>query len=142
VKVIFYPAYLSTADRLIAMEYNTATLTCDIGVFPSFYEPWGYTPVEAAAQGTLAITSDLAGFGQFIKGKGDGITVLSMDGVEYAKIVNELYENLYQLVDMEKKELTRRRINAKELASLSDWRLLVKNYVKAHTLALKNLDSK
>ncbi|HHQ44553.1 MAG TPA: hypothetical protein ENN13_00260, partial [Candidatus Altiarchaeales archaeon] len=74
VKVIFYPAYLSSSDRLIGLEYNQATLTCDLGVFPSFYEPWGYTPVETAVQSTPAITTDLAGFGQFIQGKGEGIT--------------------------------------------------------------------
>ncbi|MFH1055564.1 MAG: hypothetical protein V1744_05675 [Candidatus Altiarchaeota archaeon] len=139
VKVIFYPAYLSSADRLIAMEYNAATLTCDVGVFPSFYEPWGYTPLETAAQGTLAVTSDLAGFGQFISGKGDGIQVLSMDNVEYGKIVDELYTRLYEIVNMEKKELTRRRMNAKELAGLADWHILVKNYFKAYTIASKNM---
>ncbi|MBD3389098.1 MAG: hypothetical protein GF416_08425 [Candidatus Altiarchaeales archaeon] len=137
VKVIFYPAYLSSADRLIALEYNQATLTCDMGVFPSFYEPWGYTPLETAAQGTLAVTTDLAGFGQFIEGKGEGIHVMKVDGVEYQKIVNELYKKLHELVNMERKELTKRRLNAKELASLADWKFLVENYVKAHDLALK-----
>lgn len=137
VKVIFYPAYLSTADRLIAMEYNQATLTCDAGIFPSFYEPWGYTPLETAAQGTLAVTTDLAGFGQFIRGKGDGINVLAADDVEYEKIVDELYKVMHEIVHMEKKELTRRRMNAKELAGLADWRFLIENYVKAHDLALK-----
>jgi glycogen synthase len=139
VKVIFYPAYLSSADRLIAMDYNPATLTCDAGVFPSFYEPWGYTPLETAVQGTLAITSDLAGFGQFIQDKGDGIKVLRLDGEPYDKIVEELYEKLYEITNMEKKELTRRRTNAKELAGQADWKKLVKNYVKAHKIAIKKI---
>jgi glycogen synthase len=142
VKVIFYPAYLSSADRLIAMDYNPTTLTCDVGVFPSFYEPWGYTPLETAVQGTLAVTTDLAGFGQFIEGKGDGVKVLKMDGVEYNKIVDELFGNLLEIVLMEKKELTRRRLNAKELAGLADWKILIKNYVKAHALAHKNLEGR
>jgi glycogen synthase len=139
VKVIFYPAYLSSADRLIAMDYNPATLTCDVGVFPSYYEPWGYTPLETAAQGTLAITTDLAGFGQFIEGKGDGIQVLKVDGVDYNKVVEQLYEKLHEVVWMEKREMTRRRMNAKELTNLADWKALVKNYVKAHGQAVKNL---
>ena len=142
VKVIFYPAYLSSADRFIALEYNQATLTCDVGVFPSFYEPWGYTPLETAAQGTLAITTDLAGFGQFIKGKGNGIQVLNVDGVEYRKTVDELYMKLLEIVHMEKKELTNRRINAKELAALADWRFLIENYVKAHDLALERMKNR
>jgi glycogen(starch) synthase len=139
VKVIFYPAYLSSADRFIALEYNQATLTCDVGVFPSFYEPWGYTPLETAAQGTLAVTTDLAGYGQFIKGKGDGIQVLDVDGVEYGRIVDELYMKLHEIVHMDKKELTRRRMNAKELAALADWRFLIENYVSAHDIALAKL---
>jgi len=139
VKVIFYPTYLSSADRLISMDYNPATLTCDVGVFPSFYEPWGYTPLETAAQGTLAVTTDLAGFGQFIAGKGDGIQVLKLDGVPYDRIVEELNQRLYEIVIMEKKELTRRRLNAKELAGLADWRILAKNYFKAHQMAIKKI---
>jgi glycogen synthase len=142
VKVIFYPAYLSSADRLVGLDYNPATLTCDVGVFPSFYEPWGYTPLETAAQGTLAITTDLAGYGQFIEGKGDGVQVLSQDGVPYEKIVDELYKRMYEIVQMEKKELTRRRMNAKELAGLADWRILIKNYVKSHSLAVKSMQSR
>ncbi len=137
VNVVFYPAYLSTADRLISMDYNQATLTCDVGVFPSFYEPWGYTPLETAAQGTLAITTDLAGFGQFIKGRGDGIGVLEVEGTPYDKMVDELQARLYEIVVMEKRELTKRRLNAKELAASADWKVLIENYVKAHDLALK-----
>ncbi|MFH0863329.1 MAG: hypothetical protein V1875_09940 [Candidatus Altiarchaeota archaeon] len=139
VKVIFYPAYLSSADRLISLDYNPGTLTCDVGVFPSYYEPWGYTPLETAAQGTLAITTDLAGFGQFIDGKGDGIQVLKLDGIEYDKVVDELYNKMYDIIGLEKKELTRRRMNAKELAGLADWKMLIKNYVKAHQLAVRNV---
>ncbi|MCX6695451.1 MAG: glycogen/starch synthase [Candidatus Altiarchaeota archaeon] len=137
VKVIFYPAYLSSSDRFISLEYNQATLTCDIGVFPSFYEPWGYTPLETAAQATLAVTTDLAGFGQFIEGKGDGIKVLKVDNRPYDKIVEELYKTLYEIVKMPKKELTEKRINAKELSRLADWSILVENYFKAHAMATK-----
>jgi glycosyltransferase involved in cell wall biosynthesis len=121
------------------MEYNPATLTCDVGVFPSFYEPWGYTPLETAAQGTLAITTDLAGFGQFIQDKGDGIKVLKMDGIEYGNVVEQLFAQMQEIVTMEKKELTRRRMNAKELAGLADWHVLAKNYMKAHSVAVKNI---
>ena len=137
VKAIYYPAYLSSGDRLISMEYGPATLTCDVGVFPSFYEPWGYTPLETAAQGTPTITSDLAGYGQFIKGRGDGIHVLSMRERQYDEIVNELCLKLREIVEMPKSELTMRRMNARQLAHLADWKSLAKNYVKAHGMALE-----
>jgi len=137
VKVIFYPAYLSSSDRFISLEYNQATLTCDVGIFPSFYEPWGYTPLETAAQATLAVTTDLAGFGQFIDGKGSGIKVLKANNTPYEKIVEELHNNMYEIVKMPKKDLTERRINAKELSRLADWSILSENYFKAHEMALK-----
>ncbi|MBD3261479.1 MAG: hypothetical protein GF334_07325 [Candidatus Altiarchaeales archaeon] len=139
VKVIFYPAYLSAADRMIGLEYNEATLTCDMGVFPSFYEPWGYTPVEAAVQATPSVTSDLAGFGQFIKGKGEGIKVLDMEGIEYDQIVDQLYQHLLELSNMEKEQLTALRINAKKLSKSVDWDVLAENYVKAHKMAVSKV---
>ncbi|MEK6967494.1 MAG: glycogen/starch synthase, partial [Nanoarchaeota archaeon] len=67
VKVIYYPVFLSGADRLLDVGYYEGISGCHLGVFPSYYEPWGYTPLETAALGTCAITTDLAGFGKFIK---------------------------------------------------------------------------
>lgn len=140
VKVIYYPAYLSSADRLIALDYDQATLTCDLGVFPSYYEPWGYTPLETAAQCSLSITTDLSGFGKFIEGKGPGIYVLKRDGGHsWEDVVEDLAAKMYEIVTLPRKELVQRRINAKELSRLADWKILVENYVQAHDQALKNV---
>src|SRR3990167_3305558 len=65
VKVIFYPTYLSGADGLIDLSYYEAIVGCHLGVFPSLYEPWGYTPLEAGALGVACVTTDLAGFGRY-----------------------------------------------------------------------------
>ncbi len=137
VKVVFYPEYISAEDNLIEMDYDSMITTFDVGVFPSFYEPWGYTPLEVAAHGTIAVTSDLSGYGQFMKGRGDGVKVLARRGVEYDKASDELYRYLYKLLNMNKRELNMRRKNAKKLSDLADWRSLVKNYSKAYELALK-----
>lgn len=142
VKVIYYPAYLSTADRLISLDYGDATITCDIGVFPSYYEPWGYTPIETAAQGTLAITTDQAGFGRFIQGKGIGIHVLERMEKPRQDIVNELADKLFEVTELSKDELALRRMNAKRLSMLCDWRSFVKNYVIAHDMAVDKVYSK
>ncbi|MFC2154565.1 glycosyltransferase, partial [Candidatus Altiarchaeota archaeon] len=141
VKVIFYPAYLSTADRLIPLDYNEATSTCDVGVFPSYYEPWGYTPLESAALGSLAITTDLAGFGKFIEGKGEGIYVLKRENRDWEEVVKDLTEKLYEIVTLPRKELIHRRTNAKELSALADWKILAKNYLDAHDLAVEKAKS-
>lgn len=136
VKVVYYPAYLSSADRLIPLSYDDATLTCDVGVFPSYYEPWGYTPLEVAAQGGLSITTDLAGFGRFIDGKGDGIYVLKREDRPWEDLVADLTAKLTEIVQLPKKERIRRRINAKELSYLADWKVLAEHYFSAHEMAL------
>ncbi|MFH0860003.1 MAG: glycosyltransferase [Candidatus Altiarchaeota archaeon] len=137
VKVIFYPSYLSPADRLISLDYNEATITCDVGVFPSYYEPWGYTPLETIAQGSLAITTDCAGFGKFIEGRGRGVHVLKIEGRRWEDIVEDLAKKLYEIANLTKNELSERRINAKMLSTHADWGDFVKNYIVAHDLAVE-----
>ena len=68
VKVIFYPAYLTGTDRLLNLTMREAIQGRHLGVFPSYYEPRGYTPLEAAAEGEPAGTSDLSGLGGFTAG--------------------------------------------------------------------------
>jgi len=137
VKVIYYPAYLSAADRLIGMDYSDSIMTCDVGVFPSYYEPWGYTPLECAVLGVISVTTDLAGFGKFIEGRGSGIYVLKREGRPFTDIVSQLSDIMYKLVTMSKTELSRCRRNAKELAAAADWKELIRNYIVAHDMAVK-----
>ena len=135
VKVVFYPAYLSAADRLIALDYNQAAITFDVGVFPSYYEPWGYTPLETAALGTLAITTDMAGFGKFIEGKGQGIYVMKRENRKWEEMTEDLTNKLYEIVNLSKRELMDQRMNAKKLALEADWKNLAQNYITAHNMA-------
>ncbi len=142
VKVILYPAYLSTSDRLLGLNIEQATQGSHLGVFPSYYEPWGYTPLEAAANGVMAITTDLAGFGIFIKEQSDqkdlpGIMVLERENKPHDEIVKKLYEMLWAVVSMPRNERIPKKAEAKYLASLADWKILIKNYVQAHNLALE-----
>ena len=65
VKIIFYPIYLSGADGLLNLNYYEAMQGSHLGVFPSYYEPWGYTPLEAGALGVSSVTTALAGFGRY-----------------------------------------------------------------------------
>jgi len=140
VKVIFYPTYISKADRLLALDYFTLMIGCSIGVFPSYYESWGYTPLETAASGTISITTDAAGYGQFIKennkGPESGIFVLSRLHKTEQECAEELYLTLYKLANMTKDEIIFQKNRAKELSVIADWKILVKNYFKAHELAV------
>ena len=140
VKVIFYPSYLSTTDKLLSLNYEQAVQGTHLGVFPSYYEPWGYTPLDAAENGVLSITSDLSGFGKFIKpylkGK-EGIMILERENKSYEKIVNDLAEMLWKVTTMKRSDRIPKKAEAKDLAALSDWKIMVKNYVEAHNLALE-----
>jgi glycogen(starch) synthase len=66
VKIIYHPDFVNYTNPLFSMEYNQFVRGCHLGVFPSYYEPWGYTPLESIARGVPAVTSDLAGFGDFV----------------------------------------------------------------------------
>ncbi|MEW6295552.1 MAG: glycogen/starch synthase [Candidatus Diapherotrites archaeon] len=141
VKVIFYPTYLSPADGLIGLNYYPAIIGSHLGVFPSYYEPWGYTPLETAALAVPSVTTDLAGFGQFIeetqkkKIKG-AIEVLHRRGKTRKEETMELVHLMHSIFKMSKQERMDRKIAAKELASLADWSKLIHNYLHAYELAL------
>ncbi|NOR85744.1 hypothetical protein GQ473_06520 [archaeon] len=146
VKVIFYPAYLSNADRLISINYNSFIIGSSFGIFPSFYEPWGYTPVECAANGCLSITTDYSGFGKFIDEnrvaavndkKDRGIYILKRENQKYDNCVESLKNRLYDVVHMTKNEIVEEKHIANRLAYLTDWKYLGENYIRAHNLSLK-----
>ena len=145
VKVILYPAYLSTTDRLLGLNIEQATQGSHLGVFASYYEPWGYTPLECAANGVMSITTDMAGFGIFIKKNSNqnefpGILVLDRENKAHEEIVKKLYEMLWTIVTMHRNERIPKKSQAKSLASLADWKLLIKNYIQAHNMALEKFN--
>jgi len=142
VKVIFYPAPVEEDDGLLSMTYDEIISGMDMGIFPSLYEPWGYTPLETAAMSTISLTTDVAGFGRFIKAKTDqrkmpGIIVLKTKGKNRKEIVSRLSETIYDLVHLPKEKRIEKRIEANKLASLATWNEFSKLYIKAHNLAIK-----
>lgn len=143
VKVVFYPTYLSMGDKLLSMDYNDVIVASSAGIFPSYYEPWGYTPVETAASGALSITTDMAGFGQFLYDNTDeedrkGIKVLERRGASDEKISGRLAEMIDDIVSYSKTEITERKHNARRLAQLTSWEKLAENYSEAHQMALES----
>ncbi len=66
VKVVYHPDFISSTNPLWGIEYEQFVRGCHLGLFPSAYEPWGYTPLECVALGVPAVTSDLAGFGRYV----------------------------------------------------------------------------
>lgn len=140
VHVIFYPAYLGPADGLLNLSYYEAVMGCHLGVFPSFYDPWGYTPLETAGCGVPTVTTDLTGFGKFIKehdGGKKGIFVLGREGKTEEESTTALSDLMFKFVKFSKNERIENKVEAKRLSRLAGWKKLSKNYFKAHQMAMK-----
>jgi glycogen(starch) synthase len=142
VKVILYPTDLNNNNTLIELDLYESISGCHLTVLPSYYEPWGYTPLESSAVGVPTITSNLAGFGKFIEKRIDdnklkGIFVLD----RYQKSAQEATEKLFQIMkyfcSLKHHERVQSKVKAKELSFYADWKILIENYIKAHNLALE-----
>lgn len=141
VKVVLYPIYLTGADGLLDLSYYESIQGSHLGVFPSFYEPWGYTPLEAAALGVCAVTTDLSGFGKYIEGhlaqkKFPGVFVVKRMGVSDDDFVKSLANVLITFANYSQDERIKNKIEAKHVSSLADWKFMVKQYIAAHRTAV------
>ena len=145
VKVIFYPAYLSTTDGLLGMEYQDFTIGTSMGVFPSRYEPWGYTPFETAALRVLSVTSDMAGFGSFILDyskklkKEPAIRVLRMMNRSNKDIIKDLTNILLECYELDKEERLRQKLETRFLVEKLDWKTQISHYIQAHNFAMTKM---
>jgi len=141
IKVIFYPVYISQADKMISIDsYYDVIRGCSGGIFPSYYEPWGYTPHEAAANGVLTITTDYAGFGQFIlknKPNVKGIDVVLRAGKSRNSVILQLSKDIENFIKISKAKIGMFKTEAKMTVDLTDWSNLIENYIKAHNMSLK-----
>jgi glycogen(starch) synthase len=142
VKVIFHPEFLTPNNPLFNMEYEEFLRGCHIGVFPSYYEPWGYTPAECTIMGIPSITTNLSGFGSFISQK---ISFPEDYGIYIVdRRLKSVEESLNQLTDMMEnfcKKTRRQRINQRNrterLSDVLDWDRMGMEYVKARHVAIK-----
>src|SRR3990167_974035 len=142
VKIVYYPIYLSGADNLLDLNYYEAMQGSHLGVFPSYYEPWGYTPLEAGALGVPSITTDLSGFGRYFctdcrQGGYPGIYVVERLGRRYEESLSQLAAFMHKFALLSREERTRDKLEARRVAATVDWEMLVNNYVNAHNLAMK-----
>ncbi len=137
VKVIFYPIYLTGHDGLSNLDYEETLEACHLGVFPSFYEPWGYTPLEAAALGVSSVTTDLSGFGRFCntletKKNTPGIYVLEREKKNDDEAFEDLFSFMYKFSKLSHRDRVQNKIEARKISSKADWKTFVLNYIEAH----------
>jgi glycogen(starch) synthase len=141
VKVIVEPVYLDGNDGFIDLSYYDAMVGCHLGLFPSYYEPWGYTPLESASLGVPSLTTDLAGFGRFIKTKNPdnkGIYVIDRFHHSEEDVLKQFVDVLIKFYDMDRSERVNQKLDAKSLSANADWKDLIQNYIHAHNFALEN----
>jgi hypothetical protein len=119
------------------MEYNQFVRGCHMGIFPSFYEPWGYTPEECLALGVPSVTSDLAGFGTYlIRNVPDhasrGLHVVHRRAHSYHESVDELTNTLQNFLQMERRERIALRNRVESSSDDFDWGNLIRHYWDAY----------
>ncbi len=141
VKMVYHPDFVSPASPLLGMEYGQFVRGCHMGVFPSYYEPWGYTPLECVARGVPAITSDLSGFGDYAlqnvpDPESKGIFVVHRQEKSFDESADELCDMLWQFVQLSRKERIVQRNAVESSADIFDWKNLRVYYDRAYALAL------
>ena len=142
VTVIDVPSYLNGEDGIFNMTYYDLLAGLDAAVFPSYYEPWGYTPLESAAFGVPTITTDLAGFGQWVLDtRGDdsdlsGVKVVHRTDSNYNDTVQTVVSGLINLYVMEPKMMQSVRKGARDTSKMASWENFIKYYDEAYSKAL------
>ena len=149
VKLIFVPCYLDGADGIVNKSYYDVILGNDLCVYPSYYEPWGYTPLESIAFKVPCITTDLAGFGLWANGaKGkaceieDGVKVIHRTDDNYSEVAESIKETILSYAKMNKTTANKCRTNAQKLSKKALWSEFFKAYETAYAKALSRRDER
>lgn len=143
VKVIFVPAMLDGHDGFFNMPYEEVISACDMGFFPSWYEPWGYTPQECAAWAVPTLTTDLSGFGMWARDaqKGNeetsGVAVMPRRGMNFDQSAEILHDYVLKAATMAPETLATLRRSARDVAELTAWSHFFANYLEAFRIALE-----
>ncbi|HOJ51562.1 MAG TPA: alpha-glucan family phosphorylase [Syntrophales bacterium] len=138
VNVIFNPAYLNGHDGLFNMNYYEVLAGCDLGVFPSYYEPWGYTPLEAAAHAVPTVTTDQAGFGLWVEaniGEASGIILLRRRGRPLDQVIQDMKAIFQAFLSWPPEALEERRKSARTVAMKANWQDFISFYLEAFARA-------
>lgn len=146
VKVIFVPCYLNGDDGIFNMEYYDLIAGKDLCVYPSYYEPWGYTPLEAVAFKIPCVTTDLAGFGLWVNkvlNKNseieDGVSVINRTDYNYNDVADAIALTIEKYSNFTLEEVKKCRQNAERLSKKALWGKFIEYYYEAYDFALMNL---
>ncbi len=145
VKVIFVPCYLDGRDGILNESYYDLIIGSDLSVYPSYYEPWGYTPLESIAFKVPTVTTDLAGFGLWVNSlKGgfstlaDGVKVIHRTDYNYSEVADAIKDTIVEFSNLPEKQVNDIRERAGKIAEKALWKHFIRYYYEAYDIALRN----
>jgi len=142
VKIVFHPQFINRTNPLFRMDYPDFVRGCHLGIFPSYYEPWGYTPAECAVMGIPSVCTDLSGFGAFIQAnildaEENGIWVLKRRHVDAGDTIDQLANVLIRFTQYNRRQRIELRNRVERMSECLDWTVLHPAYEEARELALQ-----
>ena len=138
VKVMFIPCYLDGADGIFDLHYYDLLLGLDLTVYPSYYEPWGYTPLESCAFHVPTITTSLAGYGEWAARQKEqgGVVVIDRNDSNFGEVTERIADALFRFSHLNAEETEKARKAAAAVAKKADWKHFFKYYREAYSIAL------
>lgn len=148
VQVVYVPCYLNGDDGIMNMTYYDMLAGMDLTVFPSYYEPWGYTPLESVAFGVPTVTTSLSGFGQWVLSTGkngfaeSGVVVIPRNDSNYHEVVEQVASNMMALSQAAPEVLALDSAAARATADKAEWDYFITYYIEAFRIALSASDKR
>lgn len=148
VQVVYVPCYLTGNDGIFDMSYYDMLAGLDLTAFPSYYEPWGYTPLESVAFGVPTVTTSLSGFGQWVLSSGkngfdkSGVVVIARNDSNYDEVVKALADSMLQMSKATPEIIAADSAAARETADKAEWNYFITYYVDAFRIALAAADKR
>ncbi|KAJ3269448.1 glycogen synthase isoform 1 [Terramyces sp. JEL0728] len=142
VKVVFHPEFLNSNSPLLSIDYEDFLRGCHMGVFPSYYEPWGYTPAECTVMGVPSITTNLSGFGCFMSEvitypSDYGIYIVDRRAKGVEDSLNQLTDYMFDFCQKTRRQRINQRNRCERLSDVLDWKRMGLEYVKARWVAIR-----
>ena len=149
VKVVYVPCYMNGSDGVFDMSYYDLLIGNDLSVYPSYYEPWGYTPLESVAFRIPTITTNLAGFGLWVNsllGKqgemSDGVEVIQRTDSNYFEMSDVITKTICTFAAQNEKDVDTMRKKAAKIADKALWKCFITNYFDAYDFALQQAENR
>lgn len=143
VKIFFVPSYLNGNDGVFNVPYYNLLAGLDLSLFPSYYEPWGYTPMESVGFKVPTITTTLAGFGLWVKNhykdERTGIAVIERTDHNDDEVIERIKSHIIRHAGYNEAEANDAKTNAYEVSQIALWDNLITYYMQAYNNALSKV---